>query len=187
MAEENELQNNAETEQVVQPEEQFDGLTEYEQSEQKKKKILYVVIFAIQVILAFVLIKFVVLPWYNVNDNEKHDEEVIEEPQKMEKKELGQIFTISDLTVNPRGSRGRRFAVFEIALSVPEVEMVDEIKKYETVIKDNYIQYFRSKTVEELSADSAMINIKSDLIEITENIVGPNKVNDIFFTRFILQ
>lgn len=167
-------------------EEQLDELSEYEKGEEKKKKLTYIIVFVVQIILAFVLIKFVVFPWYNKDSAEEVVEEV-EETENKEPKEIGHIYTISNLTVNPSGSRGRRFAVFEIAVSVQTPEFVEEMKKYDTMIKDNLIQYFRAKTVEELSVDTAIVAIKEDIMEITGDIVGTEQLNDVYFTRFILQ
>ena len=167
-------------------EEQLEEKTEYELAEEKKKKLTYIIVFVVQIILAFVLIKFVIFPWYN-NDGEEAYTEDVEEVENGEPIEIGYMYTISNLTVNPSGSRGRRFAVFEIALSVKTPEFVEEMKKYDTVIKDNYIQYLRSKTVEELSVDTAVVAIKNDLLDITGKIVGAEQLNDIYFTRFILQ
>lgn len=165
---------------------QSDEMTDYEKAEEKKKKLTYIIVFVVQIILAFVLIKFVIFPWYN-NDNAEEAVEEVQEEESKEPKDLGHIYTISNLTVNPSGSRGRRFAVFEIAVSVKSAEFVDEMKKYESVIKDNYIQYFRSKTVEDLSVDTAIVGIKEDLLKITGDIVGSEELNDIYFTRYILQ
>jgi flagellar basal body-associated protein FliL len=163
-----------------------EGLSDYEKGEQKKKKIMYIIIFAVQLVLAFVLIKFFIIPWYSDDQPENVEDEQIEQSSLKEK--IGQIYTISDLTVNPKDSRGRRFAIFEIALSIPEDPAVtEEIKKYEVILRDKYIQYFRSKTIPELSVDTALVDIKSDLMNITNEFMGKKVVNDIFFTQFILQ
>lgn len=162
------------------------GLSDYEKGEQKKKKIMYIIIFVVQLVLAFVLIKFFIIPWYNSDQTKNVDDEQTEQSSPKEK--IGQIYTISDLTVNPKDSRGRRFAIFEIALSIPDdPATTEEIKKYEVILRDKYIQYFRSKTVEELSMDTALEKIKSDLMNLTNEFMEQNVVNDIFFTQFILQ
>jgi flagellar basal body-associated protein FliL len=163
-----------------------EGLSDYEKGEQKKKKVMYLIIFIVQIVLAFVLIKFFVIPWYN--DSQSENIEDIKTEQSPQKAKIGQIYTISDLTVNPKDSRGRRFAIFEIALSIPDdPEVAEEIKKYEVILRDKYIQYFRSKTVADLSVDTAMVTIKADIMNLTNNILGQGTIEDIYFTRFILQ
>ncbi len=168
-------------------EDQLEEPNEFEKGEAKKKKLTYIIVFVVQIILAFVLIKFVVFPWYYNDSTEEEVEEVQEETEDSEPKDIGHIYKISNLTVNPSGSRGRRFAVFEMAISVQTVEFVEELKKYDAVIKDNFIQYLRSKTVEDLSADTIAVTLKADLLDIAGDIVGHEELNDIYFTRFILQ
>lgn len=162
-------------------------LSDYEESEQKKKKMLYIIIFVIQIIVGLALVKFLIIPWYNGKDEEVLGEEFQDVQPEIEQKEIGTIYRLPALTVNPKGSRGRRFAVIEIAFSVPEEVIVEDVKKYEPVLIDNLINYFRSKTVADLSIDTVMTLLKDDVMEITSNVVGGDKIQDIYFTNFILQ
>jgi len=163
-----------------------DELTEYEKSEKKKKKtIILIGLVVFQLILALIVVKFFIYPWY-INNSSNADS-TAETEEMNEKRSLGMIYKISDLTVNPKGSGGRRFAVFELALSVPNQITVETIKKYEPVIKDRYIQYFRSKSVSDLSVDSVIVQAKIDLKNIANDIIGKKDIQDIYFTRFVLQ
>jgi len=170
-----------------QTEEQVEETSDYEQSEKKKKKIIYIAIFAVQIIVAIVLVKFFIIPWNSGDEEEVNAEEQEQVLDEDEKIEIGAIYKLPSLTVNPKGSRGRRFAVFEIAFSIPEEIMVEEVKKYEPVLIDNFIQYFRSKTVADLAIDTVMSVIKNDVMKITIDIIGEDKVDDVYFTNFILQ
>jgi len=151
----------------------------------KKKKLIYIIIFGVQIIIAFVLVKFFLLPWYSGDERDVTSEEQVVEEQ--DSGTFGQIYKMPSMTVNPKGSRGRRFAVIEIAFSLPEGPFTEELKKYEPVLTDKYIQYFREKTVMELSADTIMTSLKSDIRKITEEVVGKDKIIDVYFTNFILQ
>lgn len=148
---------------------------------------MYMVIFAIQVIVGFALVYFFIVPWYSGNEEEVPEDYYEEVQTEIEPKKMGTIYKLPALTVNPKGSRGRRFAVIEIAFSIPEEIVVEEVKKYEPVLIDNFINYFRSKTVEELSVDTIMTVLKDDVLEITSNVVGADKIQEIYFTNFILQ
>lgn len=162
-------------------------LTDYEQGEEKKKKMMYLIIFVIQVIVGFALVYFLIIPWYSGTDEEFAEEDYQEVQPEIIQKEIGTIYKLPALTVNPKGSRGRRFAVIEIAFSVPEEEAIEEVKKYEPVLIDNLINYFRSKTVAELSVDTVMTKLKDEVMDISSNVLGGEKIQEIYFTNFILQ
>ena len=86
--------------------------SEFEDGKKKKSKIFYLAIFAVQIIVAIVLVKFFIIPWSSATDGEVSVEEEQEIIQEDEPKEIGTIYKLPALTVNPKGSRGRRFAVF---------------------------------------------------------------------------
>ncbi|HGY55132.1 MAG TPA: flagellar basal body-associated FliL family protein [Caldithrix abyssi] len=156
------------------------------------KIILISTIVFIQVVAAITLIVFVILPKYQETSAEpdQTQEESVNEGSANEDegpRELGQIYKISDLTVNPKGSMGRRFAVFEVALEVETVEDVDILKRYHPLIVDGYINFLRKKTVFELATDDSLSVIKNHLKEITNEVVGQDLVYNIYFTRFVLQ
>ncbi len=116
-------------------------------------------------------------------------EESKEEATEIEEtlRPLEKTLTITGLTVNPRNSMGKRFAVFELVLAVENDEVMEVLKKREPILKDRFIEYFRAKTVEELAMDSLMQNRKDDIIAMTNKVAGKKAVYDVFFTRFILQ
>ncbi len=149
----------------------------------KKKWPLIAGIIVVQVIAAVLLVVFFLFPRYQ----QWAEAGEIEEPVKEEKKELGFIYTISDLTVNPKNSMGRRFAVFEVALEVKDNKSIEALKKYHPILMDRCISYFRTKTVAELSAQIQMDVIKDDLKLIVNQVLGYDAVNDLYFTRFVLE
>lgn len=154
-----------------------------EKQKKKKKWPLIAGIITVQVIAAILLVVFFLFPRYQQWTGAGE----IEEPVKEAKKELGYIYTISDLTINPKNSMGRRFAVFEIALEVKDNKSIEELKKYHPILMDRCISYFRTKTVAELSAQIQMNVIKDDLKMIVNQLIGYDAVSDLYFTRFVLE
>jgi flagellar basal body-associated protein FliL len=97
------------------------------------------------------------------------------------------MYKIENLTVNPKGSRGMRFAVFEFSLEVPGEEEVAILDKYKTVLIDNYIAYFRHRSMKELANDSLLDSLKTDISNIANNVLGSKLVHNVYFTQFVLQ
>lgn len=158
-----------------------------ESGEVKKKKpvMFYVAIFGVQVLASIALLYFVVLPLWNNKATAEEPEATVEE--EVVDNALDFTFKVDGLTVNPKNSGGKRFAVFEIILSVNSQETVDELKKVKPIIKDRYITYFRSKTIAELSVETVLEEGREELKQLTGEIIGDNKVKEIYFTRFVLQ
>lgn len=172
-------------------------IEEQEQQEEvfddkKKKKIIYLAVILVQLIIAgFLIWKFV---WPEYEELQGIDEtlaevkgESVDEDEESEPKELGVMYQIENLTVNPKGTRGMRFAVFEFSLEVPGEETVLELDKYKTVLIDNYIKYFRSRSIVELSKDSMTDSLKLDIARITNEVLGEKVVQNVYFTRFVLE
>jgi len=155
-----------------------------EATKKKKPIMLYVAIFAAQIIASLALLYFVVLPMMN---GEPAEGETASAEVKPTEKKLEHIFRLDGLTVNPKNSGGKRFAVFEVVMSVDTPETVETLKKQRPIIKDRYIRYFRSKTIAELSVETVMEKGRDELKQLTNELLGTESVNEIYFTRFVLQ
>ncbi len=173
-------------------EEKEEAVEEKAPEKKSSKAVLYIVIITVQLVIAGFLVWKFVLPEYNelseLNDKVSGETEE-EEPEEEdgEPKELGVMYKIENLTVNPQGSRGMRFAVFEFSLEVPGEEEVAQLDKYKTVLIDNYIAYFRRTTMKDLANESLLDSLKSDISNIANDVLGSELVNNVYFTRFVLE
>ncbi len=149
----------------------------------KKKTGLIIVIGIVQLVAAVLLVWFFLYPRY-LSDNQAQAEESKEEP----KQEIGSLYKITDITVNPKNTMGRRFAVFEVTLEVHSEEVKKELDKFKPIIKDRFIGYFRTKTVGELASHTMWDQIKSDLKGIVNQTLGRKEaVRQLYFTRYVLE
>jgi len=163
---------------------------EPELEEKSSKAILYTVIIVVQLLIAGFLIWKFVMPEYNelAELNEAISEEVEEEDiEEDEPRELGLMYKIENLTVNPKGTRGMRYAVFEFSLEVEGDDEITMLEKYKTVLIDSYIAYFRNRTMKDLANDELLDSLKLDLSDIANNVIGGEFVNNVYFTRFVLE
>ena len=146
----------------------------------------YITAIVVPMILAVALIYFLVYPWYRDTylGTQARQEET---PEVKEEKPIGQLYTISGLTVNPSDSNGRRFAVFEVVMEYEDPEITPQIKNYEPVIKDRFLRYFRERTVNELASIATMDSSKHVLTGIANNVLGKPVISNIYFTQFVLQ
>ena len=160
--------------------------------EEKKKSniLLYVGLFAAQLVVAALLVWFVLLPYLDASrpsspQEEQAQEEMAEEED--ESGELGPSITIESLTVNPRNSGGRRMLNMQVVMEIVDEEKVDQVKNHEPIIRSTLLRFFRSKTVQELSVPTALDSLPVSVKKlINETLPGKKSVKNVFFTRFII-
>ncbi len=163
----------------------------------KSKTGLYLAIIVVQLLIAGFLVWKFVFPEYTelktANDvalgkYEKPKEDAKDEKADGEPKELGTMYKIENLTVNPSGSRGMRFAVVGFSLEVPGGEEdVAVLDKYKTVIMDRYLAYFRKRSIKDLAKESLTDSLKKDIINLTNETIGREVVDNVYFSQYVLQ
>ncbi len=146
---------------------------------------LIISLFFVQILVVVALVYFLILPRLSPASNNNSTKE--EEIAKTESKEPGILVTIDNLTINPKGSYGRRYAVFEVALEVPDEDAKKEIEKFKPKIVDSYLLYLRSKTIEELTVKLDIELMKKEMIDQVNKILGKPLVQNLYFTRFVLE
>lgn len=100
---------------------------------------------------------------------------------------LGVMYEITEMTVNPAGTNGQRYLVISIGLQLRNQTDLTELQKKEVIVKDAIISMLSSKTVAELSAVDARLQMKQELgIMINQILAGP-AVRNLFFTQFVMQ
>ena len=151
-----------------------------------KKSILLLIVGLVMIVLAAVLVIFVIFPKFQQMNGSVPEEEVVEEV-KEEPAKIGNILKIENITINPKGSLGRRFAVFEIALEYSNPELEPTLKTYMPIILDRYQTYLRTKTVRDLTSVTEIDSIRSDLKQIVVDMLKTDEVTNLYFTRFVLQ
>lgn len=151
----------------------------------KKKGLLIAIIVLAQLIIAAGLVVFIIYPKLAGPADEK--EEAPAEKTEENSNQLGPTFTISDLTVNPKGSMGRRFAVFEVVLEMNNPTYSEKLTQMKPVIVDKFLGYLREKTIAEYSSSDQMKIIRKDLKDIVNSVLNEEAVKNLFFTRFVLE
>jgi len=151
-----------------------------------KKSMMLIIIGIIMIVLAAVLVIFVIFPKYQQMTGTATEEEAVEEVSD-EPAKIGNILKIENITINPKGSQGRRFAVFEMALEFNNPELEPTLKTYMPIILDRYQTYLRTKTVADLTSVTEIDSIRADLKQIVVDMLKTDEITNLYFTRFVLQ
>lgn len=151
-----------------------------------KKSMMLIIVGVVMIALAAVLVIFVIFPKFQQMNGTAPEEEVAEEVPDGPAK-IGNILKIENITINPKGSQGRRFAVFEMALEYSNPELEPTLKTYMPIILDRYQTYLRTKTVKDLTSVTEIDSIRADLKQIVVDMLKTDEITNLYFTRFVLQ
>jgi len=161
--------------------------TEQEAPKGGSKTMMLIIIGVVMLLVSVALVVFVIFPKYQQLTGTGDETEVVEEAPAEGPTQIGQVFTIDNLTINPKGSMGRRFAVFEIVLEFERPELSSTLTTLKPIIMDNYLTYLRTKTVVELSRPAEMDSIRSNLKKIVNGLLKSDEITNLYFTRFVLE
>ena len=98
-----------------------------------------------------------------------------------------QIYTISDLVLNPAGSGGTRFLMMSVAFDVRDSSAVEMLKQRDAEIKDAVLALVGARTVEELAEVSEREPLKLEINALVTRIVKKNLIKRVIFPQFVIQ
>jgi flagellar FliL protein len=131
------------------------------------------------------LAKYILWPQYKKYKDQNKMAQKVEE--KENGKEMGPIFTIGDLTVNPYGSNGLRFVIAEIALEAESEDSIEELKKREPQIKDLLIRYFRQRSTNQILDPAFQDSSTKNLREEINSRLYKGKIDSLYYLKLVVQ
>jgi len=114
----------------------------------------------------------------------------IVEPVEMEKKaeepkKFGEVFQLSDIVINPAGSR--RVFMVVVTLELVNPEMKKEVEKREALLRDNLITLFASQPLEVLIDIKYRQAFRARVKKIMDHHLGEGIVSRVFFEKWVFQ
>lgn len=146
---------------------------------------LVVVGIIVSTISAFSFTKYFLLPKFQKYKVEKQISETL--TSKNPKSVMGMIYIIDDLTVNPLGSKGRRFVVIEYAIESSNKKVIEEIKAREPQLRNEFIKYFRNRTVEQILEPLFQEMSKNELMAIINDRLSSGEIDSLYYIKLVLQ
>lgn len=102
--------------------------------------------------------------------------------------ELGKyVFSIVDIIVNPAGTNGQRLMLTDIGVDLGSQEQLDAFKSKEVVVKDIIVSILSGKNLGQLSNSLYKDTLKT---EITKSLLASfpkTKINNVYFSKYIIQ
>lgn len=97
------------------------------------------------------------------------------------------IYTLEDVIVNPTGTSGQRLMLASVNIDVLSDEQLKFLKEREPILKDLIISTISSKTIAQLGQVGFKDSLKTELTGSIKQKFPNVKVNDIYFSKYIMQ
>ncbi|GAB4175711.1 MAG: hypothetical protein Kow00108_10890 [Calditrichia bacterium] len=150
-------------------------------------------IIAVQAIIAYFLATYVLVPMFvdpvdaNPNANPTSVTDSAGNSLDTNFMDIGPIYKIEDIIVNPAGSNGERYVVMNLALELQNEDVQPEIEKREPIVRDVAIQLLSSVPVDSLDGAMQKQKLKEVFLAEIKKVLPPKTLKRVFFTNFIIQ
>ena len=112
----------------------------------------------------------------------------VKNPKDKAPVELGKyIYSISDLIVNPANTDGKRLLLTTVGFDIPKAEMETELKSREAMVKDVVITTLSSKDIAQLANTAYRDTLKTEITGKLEKLIPDVTINDVYFSKYIIQ
>jgi len=102
-------------------------------------------------------------------------------------KEMGMIFRLSGLIINPSESRGSKHLLLEIGLETQEANVISELEKIDPMLRDNLNTFFSAQRLAVLQDISYREKLRKRVQEIVNYHLTEGTVDEVFFIQYVLQ
>lgn len=99
----------------------------------------------------------------------------------------GLIYSLDDMIVNPANTNGKMLLLASLGLAVESEESKKALEEKQVIVKDAVISVLSSKSVGQLSSSTYRDTLKTEILKNLATQMPGSKVNNIYFSKFIIQ
>ncbi|MBZ4686158.1 MAG: flagellar basal body-associated protein FliL [Desulfomicrobiaceae bacterium] len=99
----------------------------------------------------------------------------------------GQLVKLDTLVVNLADPLGRRYLKVTMEVEVVDPQAVAELDAAMPKVKDALLLLLSSKTFADVATMDKKLELKLQVVERLNQILGKSKVRDVYFTEFVVQ
>ncbi|MBK7632374.1 MAG: flagellar basal body-associated FliL family protein [Ignavibacteriales bacterium] len=99
----------------------------------------------------------------------------------------GLIFSVDDMIVNPAQTNGKMLLLASLGLSVETEEAKKTLEEKQVIVKDAIISVLSSKNTTQLGSSTYRDTLKTEILKNLAVQMPGSKVNNIYFSKFIIQ
>lgn len=121
-------------------------------------------------------------------DEKKSENEVSKDEKNSSTKSAGDfLFSLDDIIANPAQTNGKILVLTSIGFDMNSAESKKIMEEKAIILKDIVINNLARKTVSELNDATKRDSLKIQIIQNIESKIPNVKINDLYFSKFIIQ
>jgi flagellar FliL protein len=101
--------------------------------------------------------------------------------------EIGQMYPMEQFVVNLYSEGGARYLKTSLNLELAGEELAMELDAKKPIIRNIIITALSAKTYEEISTIKGKENLKDEIVLNINEVITDGKINNLFFTDFVIQ
>lgn len=122
------------------------------------------------------------------NEEKKSEESEKKEQGKSSGKSAGEfLFTLDDIICNPAESNGKILVLASLGFDMNSAQSKKIMEEKIVILKDVVISSIARKTVSELNNVAKRDSLKVQIAQNIESKIPNVKINDLYFSKFIIQ
>jgi len=150
------------------------------------KTLLIIIIAVILLCMGMVGAGFFVL-WKKIEQIPQPPPAAGEIPIEEEESGIGPLYTLDTMIVNLADHGGKRYLRVTMALELSDIEAEATIEGRLPQIRDAVLMILPTKNYNDISTTEGKIALRDELMEKINSLMTKGKVNNIYFTEFVIQ
>ncbi len=147
------------------------------------------------VVVYFITANFLLNKWSNENQQvsqenlvEQVSDKEDSDEQSSSESDLGKfVYLEEDIIVNPANTQGKRLLLTSIGFDLRSEESKTAMKEKGIVIRDMIISTLAGKTITQLNSIAYRDSLKMEISEKVKELIPSIKVNQVYFSKYIIQ
>jgi flagellar FliL protein len=150
------------------------------------KTVLIIIISVAVLFMGMVGAGFFIL-WHKISQMPQNPAAVEEIPVEEEENVIGPLYTLDTMIVNLADHGGKRYLRVTMALELSDPEAATTIESRLPQVRDAILMILPTKTYDEVSTTEGKIALRSEVMEKINSLMTKGRVNNIYFTEFVVQ
>ena len=97
------------------------------------------------------------------------------------------IYSIDDIIVNPADTDGKRLLLTSVGIDLGKLEMENDLKSREPMVKDVIISTLASKNIDQLGNTAYRDTLKMQIASGLKKLLPSVSINNVYFSKYIIQ
>ncbi len=150
------------------------------------KTVLIIIISVAVLFMGMVGAGFFIL-WNKISQMPQNPAAVEEIPVEEEENVMGPLYSLDTMIVNLADHGGKRYLRVTMALELSDPEAATTIESRLPQVRDAILMILPTKTYDEVGTTEGKIALRSEVMEKINSLMTKGRINNIYFTEFVVQ